>query len=175
MSLLSEILGLGGGAALATSAYNSLDDLAGSVRQDVAPIAEQTAEMATFRPFGVTSTLGGANVNAQGGVDVGLSPQQQALQDLLGTGAQSMFSQAMQAPGMREGDVYERIRAVQRPEEERQRLALEERLANQGRMGVRTSMFGGTPEQFATSQAQAEAQNQAALMALQQAQSEQAQ
>jgi hypothetical protein len=36
-------------------------------------------------------------------------------------------------------------------------------------------MFGGTPEQFAQSQAQAEAQNQAALMAMQQAQAQQAQ
>jgi hypothetical protein len=72
----------------------------------------------------------------------------------------------------READVFERIRATQRPEEERQRLQLEERLAQQGRLGVRTSMFGGTPEQLALSKAQEEAQNSASLAAMQQAQAE---
>jgi len=72
----------------------------------------------------------------------------------------------------READVFERIRATQRPEEERQRLALEERMAQQGRLGVRTAMFGGTPEQFALAQAQEEAQNRASLAAIQQAQAE---
>jgi hypothetical protein len=72
----------------------------------------------------------------------------------------------------REASVYDRIRATQRPEEERQRLALEERLAQQGRLGVRTAMFGGTPEQMALSKAQEEAQDRASLAAMQQAQAQ---
>lgn len=72
----------------------------------------------------------------------------------------------------RERTVFNRIRAMQLPEEERQRLALEERLASQGRLGVQTAMFGGTPEQFALAKAQEEAQNQASIMAMQQAQQE---
>lgn len=75
----------------------------------------------------------------------------------------------------REQEVYERIRAVQTPEEERQRLNLEQRLASQGRLGVRTAQFGGTPEQLALAQAQEEAQNRAALAAMQQAGTEQQQ
>ena len=75
----------------------------------------------------------------------------------------------------READVYDRIRATQRPEEERQRMALEERLFNQGRSGVSTNMYGGTPEQLAMAKAQGEAQNQASLAAIQQAQAEQQQ
>jgi len=73
----------------------------------------------------------------------------------------------------REQEVYNRIRGLQTPDEERQRLALEERLANQGRLGVQTSMFGGTPEAFALAKAQAEARNQAAFAATEQAQQEQ--
>ena len=69
-------------------------------------------------------------------------------------------------------EVYDRIRATQLGEEERQRLALEERLASQGRLGVQTAMFGGTPEQLALAKAQESAQNQASLMAMQQAQQE---
>jgi hypothetical protein len=75
----------------------------------------------------------------------------------------------------READVYERIRATQRPEEQRQQLALEERLAAQGRTGLRTAQFGGSPEQFALAQAQEEAKARASLGALGQAQAEQLQ
>jgi len=87
-----------------------------------------------------------------------------------------MFMGQVEAPlAGRETDIYNRIRATQMPEEERQRLALEERLASQGRLGVQTAMYGGTPEQLALSQAQEEAQNRASLAAIQQAQAEQMQ
>jgi hypothetical protein len=69
----------------------------------------------------------------------------------------------------RETDIYGRLRAMQTPEEERQRLELEQRLFAQGRGGVQTAQYGGTPEQLAMAKAQAEAQNQAGLMAMQQA------
>ena len=74
--------------------------------------------------------------------------------------------------GGREAGLYARIRATQRREEQRQRLALEEGLSQQGRLGVRTAMYGGTPEQAALVQAQEESQNRASLAAIQQAQSE---
>ena len=73
----------------------------------------------------------------------------------------------------REQHVYERMRAAQIPEEERARLALEERLAGQGRLGVRTSMFGGTPEQLAMEQAREEAKTKNILAAMEYAGQEQ--
>jgi hypothetical protein len=42
-------------------------------------------------------------------------------------------------------------------------------LQSQGRTGLRTAQFGGSPEQFALDKARAEAQNTAALSAIQQA------
>jgi len=75
----------------------------------------------------------------------------------------------------REQDIYGRIRAAQSPEEQRQAQAMEERLAAQGRLGVQTAQFGGTPEQLAFGKAQAEARNAAMLQAMGQAQAEQAQ
>ena len=104
----------------------------------------------------------------------GLAGQQQAAQQAFGLGGQFMGQAGMPMAG-REQDVYDRIRATQLGEEERQRLALEERLFNQGRGGARTAMFGGTPEQMALAKAQEEAQNQASLMAITQAQAEQRQ
>lgn len=104
----------------------------------------------------------------------GLAGQQQAAQQAFGLGSQFMGQAGMPMAG-REQEVYDRIRATQLGEEERQRLALEERLFAQGRGGVQTAMFGGTPEQLALAQAQEQAQNQASLMAMQQAQQEQQQ
>jgi hypothetical protein len=113
-----------------------------------------------------------------GGLQVGmtLSPQEQALQQQLLGGAGGFFGQAAQPTMDREQAVFERIRAAQRPEEQRQRLALEERLAAQGRLGTSSAAYGGaTPELMAQQTAIQESRNQAMLSAMQQAQAEQAQ
>ena len=104
-----------------------------------------------------------------------LSPAEQALYQGLFGGAGNFFGQASMPTANREQAIFERMRAAQRPEEERQRQQLEQRLAAQGRLGVRTAQYGGTPEQLAVEKAQAEARNTAMLGAMQQAQAEQAQ
>ena len=113
-----------------------------------------------------------------GGLEVGmtLSPQEQAIQQQLLSGAGGFFGQAVQPTQAREQAIFERMRAAQRPEEERQRLALEERLAGQGRLGVSSAAYGGaTPEMLAMATAQEEARNRSMLGAMQQAQAEQMQ
>lgn len=104
----------------------------------------------------------------------GLGGMQDASTQAYGLGQQYMTEAGMPI-GQRETDVYERIRAMQTPEEGRQQMALEERLARQGRLGVQTAQFGATPEQLALAKAQTESQNQAAFQAMQQAQAERAQ
>jgi hypothetical protein len=105
----------------------------------------------------------------------GVMPTQEAAQQAFGLGGQFMGAAGM--PTMdREQALFERMRTVQRPEEERQRLALEERLAAQGRLGTSSAAYGGaTPEQLAMSTAQEEARNRAMLGAMEQARAEQAQ
>ena len=162
------------------------------------PLPTATAPDISFKPFTVAGPTG--TISAGGTTQYTLSPSGQALQEALETSALSRFGatpagvgqvgtaaeQAMGVGGQfmgqvgmpmgaREQEVYDRIRATQLGEEERQRLALEERLFSQGRGGVQTAMFGGTPEQFALAQAQEEAQNRASLAAIQQAQAEQQQ
>jgi len=113
-----------------------------------------------------------------GGLEVGmtLSPQEQAMQQQLFGGAGDFFGQAQMPTTAREQAIFERMRAAQRPEEERQRLALEERLAAQGRLGTRSAAYGGaTPEQLAMATAQEEARTRSMLGAMQQAQAEQMQ
>jgi len=186
-----QALSAAGGTALANMAYQRLEDVGeqailGTTLPDgtYVPGAFEFAQMglnqSQFQPYTVRSTTGGVfgvTPDQYGNLQAayGLSPEEAALQNSLMGGASSMFQQAMAPTAGREMDVYNRIRAVQQPEEQRQALMLEERLANQGRLGVRSNLFGGTPEQLALSKAQSEAQNQAALMAMQQAQAEQMQ
>jgi hypothetical protein len=64
------------------------------------------------------------------------------------------FNQAAMPVDQREQDIFQRMRTAMSPEEERQRLEMEQRMAAQGRLGVRTAQFGGTPEQLAMAKAQ---------------------
>lgn len=160
--------------------------------QDVTDLALKTGK---FKPFTVTTGFGDVDTTKKGGFETTLSADQQARQDALSgitgglltdftglapdvstfqsdalSGAEAALKAATgDTRATREADVYESIRAAQRPEEERQRLALQELLQSQGRTGLRTAQFGGSPEQFALDKARAEAQNTASLAAIQQA------
>lgn len=143
-------------------------------------------------PGAAQSQMMGSNLMNFGANQFGQTPGQQAMlmgQQALGqtpfglggiqdasTQAMGLGSQFMQQAGMgtgeRETEVYNRLRALQNPEEQRQQMALEERLQQQGRGGVATNLYGATPEQLVMQKARAEAQNTAALQAMQQAGSE---
>ena len=192
---LGDLASTGLSAAAVTDAMQRLSGIGTGLSEGARQIGQEAAAASQFRPFTVTTGFGGVEATPEGGFATALSPQQQARQEalsgitggLLGsyTGAgvpdvSGIQEQALggvtgaltaaQAPmATREADVFERIRAVQRPEEERQRLALQEQLQAQGRTGLRTAQFGGSPEQFALAQAQEEAKNRAALAALGQA------
>jgi hypothetical protein len=144
-------------------------------------LAETQLEQTQFRPFTVTTATGagfGTRVDPVTGevkTTMGLSPEEQAMQRQLLEGASGFFTGATTDPSVREQELYEQIRATTSPQERRERLGLEERLAAQGRLGVRTAQFGGTPEQLAMEQAQQTAMAQARLGAAQQARQEQLQ
>ena len=137
---------------------------------------EQIAQQAEFRPFTVTTGLGTTTTTPTGGVTVGLTPEQQALQNQLLGQATGLFGQVGVSPAEAQADIYEQIRATQRPEEQRQRLALEERLLSQGRLGLQSAAYGGaSPELLALETARQEAMARAGLSARQQALAEQRQ
>ena len=180
------------------TAYNDLltrlGDVGSGLASGASTIGTEAAKATKFSPFTVTTGFGTTTATDEGGYTTTLTPEQTARQTALSgitgglltdftslapdvstfqsgalSGAESALTAATGDQATREADVYERIRAAQRPEEERQRLALQEQLQSQGRTGLRTAMFGGSPEQFALEKARAEAQNTAALSALQQA------
>jgi hypothetical protein len=79
---------------------------------------------------------------------------------------------ASQDPAAREQDIYDSIRAIQEPDEERALESMNADLFGSGRGGMSSAAYGGTPEQHAYYLAQGEAQNQAAYDAMDQAQQE---
>jgi hypothetical protein len=138
-------------------------------------MGQRAADTAQFKPYTVTTGLGKAATTPQGGYTLELSPQQQALQAQLMGQAQNLFGQVGQDPAAQQAALYEQIRATQLPEEERQRLAMQENLFASGRGGLQTAQYGGSPEQFAYEKARQEAMAGASLAARQQAMAEQQQ
>jgi len=196
----SDILQTGLSAAALQDQMSRLSGIGSGLAAGAREIGEEAQAASAFRPFTVSTGFGGVQATPTGGYTTTLSPamaaQQQQIQALTGTllggmgevapdvsgiqqqalgGVGGFLTGAMAPMAQREADVYERIRATQRPEEQRAQLALEERLAAQGRTGLRTAQFGGAPEQLALAQAQEEAKARASLGALEQAQAEQLQ
>jgi len=108
-----------------------------------------------FTPYTVTTGLGSTGISDEGVISTTLTPEQQAVQQSLLSQAQTLAGTA----GPTAGELYEQIQATRAPETERQRLALENRLAAQGRLGTQTAMYGGTPEALAMEKAIAEQQS----------------
>ena len=108
----------------------------------------------------------------QGFANIGQDPRQQALLSQ----AEEALGRAAIDPSQAQADLYGQIRATQQPEEERQRLALEERMLAQGRLGLSSSAYGGaSPELLAQETARQEAMARANVSARQQAMQEQQQ
>ena len=139
-------------------------------------LADQARAGTEFKPYTVTSGLGNVGTTAEGGFNINLSPEQLALQQQLMGQAQGLFGQVGQDPAAQQAAIYEQLRATQRPEEERQRFATEERMLSQGRLGMQSSAYGGSsPELLAQETARQEAMGRANIGARQQALAEQQQ
>jgi len=184
---LTDWLGLGGTAAgltLAKSAYDKLGATGEKAYQEfsgytdeggtyVPGLADKLSGMLEFQPYTVTSATGGQFGMTQDpesgemSYNLATSPEEQAFQQQAMKDAEMYFGQARAPIAQREQAVYDRMLTAMSPEQERQRLAMEQRLASQGRLGTQTNMYGTTPDQFMFEKAQMEAQNQAMLNAMQ--------
>jgi hypothetical protein len=97
----------------------------------------------------------------------------QALQGQYNNLAQQSTQGLLQDRGAREQEIFDRTRAMQMPEEQRAQQNLDQQLFSQGRQGIKTAQYGGTPEQLARAKAVAEARNSASFGAMNQAGQEQ--
>ena len=175
-STVNQALRTGGEYFLGREAIGDVQALGREAQERSTALAEQGRAGAEFKPYTVTSGLANIGTTPEGGFGINLSPEQQALQAQLQGQAAGLFGQVGQDPAAQQAAIFEQIRATQRPEEERQRLALEERMLSQGRLGLGSAAYGGSsPELLAQETARQEAMGRASLGARTQALAEQQQ
>ena len=168
-------LGLGGaGLAFAKQGYDRLGEVGEQAYEAYSGeggLADELRGLSEFQPYTVTSATGsqfgmGLGENGEMDYNLSLSGTEQDLQNEQMRRAESMFALAEQNPAAREQEVFQRMMDSINPQRERERYELEQRLQGQGRLGVQTSMFGGTPEGLAMAKAQEEAYSQNMLGAM---------
>jgi hypothetical protein len=172
------------GLLLAQQGYKDIGDIGSQAYREMSGpdgLAQELRGMLEFQPYTVTTATGGQfgmqqdPTTGQMAYQMQMSPEEQAIQQQLLSQAQQMYGQAAMPTADREQEVFQRMMTAMSPEQERERLALEQRLAAQGRLGTQTAQFGGTPEGLTLAKAQEEARNTAMLNAMQFAGQEQMQ
>lgn len=176
---LEGLFGAGARAAIANQDIQNVEQVGNQALSTAQDLAGQMRDDAGFVPYTVTSGSGQVDMLANeqggfGGLGLNLSPEQQAIMQQFQSAASSAAGQAgmdsatratglaemlgidLNASTRSEEDIFNMLSGVSEGERERERLALEQRLFNQGRSGVRTDAFGGTPEQLALAKAQEE-------------------
>ena len=175
-STMGNLFNVGASYLLGREGEQAFEQLGQQAQTGAERIGTQAVEATEFKPYTVTSGLANIATTPQGGLGVTLSPEQQAAQQQLLGQATGLFGQVGADPSTAQAELFEQMRAVQRPEEERQRLALEERMLSQGRLGLSSAAYGGaSPELLAQETARQEAMARANLAARQQSQAEQLQ
>ena len=164
-SVASDLFNVGSSYLLGREGEKSFEELGAASLAGAERLGNEAMRGTRFKPFGVTSNLANVETDRTGGFNVNLSPEMERFQNNTLGKANDLFADIGQDPTLAAQEIYDMIRAVQQPDEERALLGLQESLFAGGRGGVQTAMYGGTPEQFAYNKAQQEAMNAAALSA----------
>lgn len=147
-----------------------------TVQAQAEQLAQRAGEAAAFEPFTITGVPGGGTATlGPSGIQLTTGAPQQAITEQALAGAQTALQGLLAPRAERETQILEALRTAQAPEIERQRQALEQRLASQGRLGVQTALFGGTPEAATLERALQEQEAKNVLAAMTQAGTEQSQ
>lgn len=168
--ILSGLLGAGGQAAAAYFPYAATEEAMETIKgmaeqftEESAALGQRAMEQAAFKPVTVRTATGTTGIGEGGAITQQLAAQPAAVQ-------QQMFQRAQQLAGaapVTAESLFQQMQAASQPEIERQRLALEQRLQAQGRGGVQTAAYGGTPEQLAMEKAYQEQMTKNLLQAQQ--------
>jgi len=160
------------GAANATGTaylFNQMNKNQGDTHDTIGNLIKSTQDRTQFQPWSVRGNLGGVH-SGPDGINVGLKGESLDRYNQMQRNAGTMMQRASQDPTQARDDYYGMMRAAQSPEEARQKQMMDARLQAQGRSGIKSNAYGGTPEQLAMFKAQEEAKNTAMLSADQMAQ-----
>ena len=173
---LSGLSGLLGGAGMAASAVlpytmseeaiSQLKDIGTTMGARGTAIGQEAAGATEFQPFTVTTGTGTTAVGPTGGYTQTLAETPQAIQEGLLSAARGAIPGAQVTPDQ----LYSQIQQMRQPGYERERLALEQRLAAQGRLGTSSMLYGGaTPELMAMEESRRQQETADILSSLTQA------
>ena len=157
------------------SLYNV--DINGNATGAMPALGQQLADGSKFQGYGVTSGLGTSTVGSDGSINMGIGPDPQAYNSMLGTyeTANQLMNQSAVNPYERQQQLYSQNMAAQNPMLNQMQAQQQANEYAMGRGGIRGSQFGGTAEDAAMARARVDGSNQAMMMAQQQALAEQGQ
>ena len=164
--LLGSLLNTGINAYQGQQNLAATENFGAQVMGMAGSLADQSAARGEFKPFTVTSDLATSATTPEGGFGITLSPEQQALQNSLMSQASGAFGEIGVDRASREQQIYDRLQALSNPMAQRAQMELDNSLFGQGRTGLRTDAYGGTPEQLALSKAIQEQQSADAVKAM---------
>ena len=163
MSSFEQLLAGTGIAAITDKGIDRARGLPGQLENAANRIAGNVGTASEFRPYSVTTGAGASDFSGAGMTQT-LDPQSQQLVDSL---RQQSSQQAGMLGNMSPEGLMQQMTALRAPEQARQQQQLDNRLSAQGRLGIQTDAYGGTPEQFAMQKAMQEQQSADALASLQ--------
>ena len=138
---------------LSTNLFNAYRDVGQGAGTALANIGERASKMVgDFTPYGVSTNLVNTKVNPQTGqLESNLTDTAQMLMAPLGRAAiQSAQAAEMTNVDQLSQDYYNKLAALSAPEAQRQRLATEERMRQQGRLGLLGSGLDVAGKQVST-------------------------
>ena len=163
MSAFEQLLAGTGIAAITNKGIDQARGLPGQLETAANRIADNVGTASEFRPYSVTTGAGASDFSGAGMTQT-LDPQSQQLVDSL---RQQSSQQAGMLGNMSPEGLMQQMTALRAPEQARQQQQLDNRLSAQGRLGIQTDAYGGTPEQFAMQKAMQEQQSADAFASLQ--------
>lgn len=102
----------------------------------------------------------------------GVSEREQMVQDFVGSDVSLTDPFTSAGIASREQDIFNRLQALREPGNEEARVNLDQQLFAQGRGGLRTAQYGGSPEELALQRALQEQRSADAVTAITQARQE---
>ena len=165
-----------GGIAAGAALYKQYGDLNKTIDNTKSTLGELTTNINSdtqFQPYGVTGSMGQTQATADG-LNMTMGETATGIQNqMFGLGQSELLGSTGGIQG-RQDEVYNRMQQSMAPEQQRAQMMMQQQAQAQGRGGMMSNMYGGTPEQLAYQKAVQEQQSANWLGAGTQANAEQA-
>ena len=176
MALLGDILGGGLGAYGYSELMKDFENQRQDFQSGLGDLQAGADQRTQFQPWGITGGgMGQMHMDATGNMNLQMTQRQKDIREQMSHGGTDLLGLAQQGsmdPQAREQEIFQRMQDAYLPQQQRQQQEMQQQMYAQGKGGMRTDMYGGTPEQLALAKAQAEQQQSAQVQSMGLAQQE---